>query len=179
MYLTGYHGTSKQNAENIINQNMFLVSNGSKEWLGRGIYFYPNFADALQWSTKEYQDGGVVIHALIKVRENEIIDLDTDSGKKLINDMMDIIDESLNLSKNKVQENQCKLCNAIWDINKNIKVIRSSFAKEPRTFQFLVDYREQRKEFAVRNNSCIDGVFIVPLAIKTSNSSRSDKEEVR
>ena len=40
MLITGYHGTSLNNAHNILNEGKFKISNTDTEWLGSGIYFY-------------------------------------------------------------------------------------------------------------------------------------------
>lgn len=56
IFITGYHGTpSITNANNII-ENGYNISKTERNWLGYGIYFYPNFEDAYNWEgvdTKE------------------------------------------------------------------------------------------------------------------------------
>lgn len=46
MFLTGYHGTTLDDANNIIKDGSFKISNSDTEWLGEGIYYYFNISDA-------------------------------------------------------------------------------------------------------------------------------------
>ena len=123
MYLTGYHGTNKEYAENILNNQRFVPSIGEKHWLGHGIYFYPNFEDALNWAKEYHPNNEAVIHALICVDDEEIIDFDAPDGKKLFHDIIWAMGEQLNLSETQVQKNQCIVCNTIWATNNKIKVL--------------------------------------------------------
>ena len=45
----GYHGTSNYAAEKIIEQQEFLPSKKLDEWLGKGIYFFYRYDDAVWW----------------------------------------------------------------------------------------------------------------------------------
>lgn len=179
MYLTGYHGTSKEYAENILNNQRFLPSIGEKQWLGHGIYFYPNFEDALDWAKKYHFNNEAVIHALIYVDDDEIIDFDTSEGKNLFHDIVWLMGEQLNLSKTQIQKNQCIVCNAIWETNKKIKVLKAHFGKEQTHFRTLIDYREQRLEFCVRDTSIIQGICEVPLQNNTNNLIGVHKKEMK
>ena len=179
MYLTGYHGTSKEYAENILNNQRFLPSIGEKQWLGQGIYFYPDFQDALDWAKKYHFNNEAVIHALIYVDDDEIIDFDTSNGKKLFHDIVWLMGKQLNLSKTQIQKNQCIVCNAIWATNKKIKVLKAHFGKEQTLFRTLIDYRKQRLEFCVRDNSVIQGICEVPLKNNTNNLISVHKKEMK
>ena len=84
MYFTGYHGTNKESADAILNDKGFLISKGEEHWLGDGIYFYPDFGDALNWKY-EASDSEVeaVLHTIIRVEDDEYLDLDNEEAKKL------------------------------------------------------------------------------------------------
>lgn len=90
----GYHGTSKENADDILNGS-FFKSESYDQWLGEGVYFFTNGIsdareDAKNWArnmsydpktkTKRY---GVlkVLKSIVTAEENHILDLDTDKGK--------------------------------------------------------------------------------------------------
>ena len=84
MYFTGYHGTSKESADAIIKDKKFRISNGEEQWLGDGIYFYPDFGDALNWKYNDNDaDVEAVIHAIIRIDDDEYLDLDNEEAKKL------------------------------------------------------------------------------------------------
>ncbi len=72
MYLTGYHGTNKEAADKIMERGKFLISKGDKQWLGDGIYFYPNFGDAYNWKYRDSDpEAEIIIHAIIKIEDDE------------------------------------------------------------------------------------------------------------
>ena len=161
MYLTGYHGTNQSSANRIIRNQKFHLSNGRKEWLGNGIYFYIDFADSLDWAQMRYNDDYAVVHALIKINEDELIDYDSVKGTKLLNIILEYIGTSLGGTP---QENQCALANYIWSRSPDIKVLKSSFAKTPSKVKMLKDMREKRIEFCVRDNiENIFGICQIPI----------------
>ena len=79
-----------------------------------------------------------VIHALIKINEDELIDYDSVKGTKLLNIILEYIGTSLGGTP---QENQCALANYIWSRSPDIKVLKSSFAKTPSKVKMLKDMR--------------------------------------
>lgn len=72
-----YHGTSKENANNIIKKHCFYLSCSDEEWLGEGIYFFPFIKDALWWSTnaKKYKNPMVLL-AILEFQNDQFLDLD-------------------------------------------------------------------------------------------------------
>lgn len=172
MYITGYHGTSKENADNILLKQEFQKSLGSKEWLGNGIYFYSDFEDALKWAQMRYDNNGRVIHALIKADEQDILDYDTKMGMKFINT---ILEAYPCIWSDTAQENQCRLANFIWDTNPNIKVLKSSFPTIPSKRNFIKDFRKNRTELCVRNNeNIIFGICQIPSFENVSTNSNEE-----
>lgn len=79
-----YHGTSMENALNIVKTQYFEITsdNENKKYLGTGAYFYFNFLDAIEWNNKVYWDN---YHAF-------------PSYNKLVNDFA-IIETKLDLEK--------------------------------------------------------------------------------
>lgn len=153
-FLTGYHGTTLESANNIIEEGMFKISDSSTEWLGNGIYYYFDISDAYKWRNTE-----AILHSVIKIEENEYLDIDTPVGADIYNDILDYIadmqDKEVNTSIKNSQKNQCAVMKMIWDSCPNIKAISASFATTPTKVRTLIDRRPIRKEFCVRNNDVI------------------------
>ena len=160
MFLSGYHGTSLSNANNIVLENQYNISNGKKEWLGPGIYFYFDINDAYEWRNSE-----AIMHSVIRIEENEFLDIDTEIGSSIFNQIIDHIalrqKKSVNKSVKKSQKNQCAVMKMIWDSNPNIKAIAASFPSTPTKVRTLLDRRHVRKEFCVRNNDSIVFTYII------------------
>lgn len=83
----GYHGTTNENAKNIIALNEFNKSNNADDWLGSGVYFYETLDNALLYNIKKYKkhhkkvpqykqliNEYSIIKCCIKCKKNEIID---------------------------------------------------------------------------------------------------------
>ena len=159
MFLTGYHGTSLENGHKIIEEQQFNISDGKKEWLGKGIYFYFSFTDAYNW-----RDSDAIIHSVIKIDEDEYLDIDSKEGERIYNGILDIITSMQSkpiYSSASPQENQCAVMKMIWGQQPKIKVISASFATEPTKIKTLIDKRPRRKEFCVRNNNCIKHSYLI------------------
>ena len=159
MFLTGYHGTSLENGQKIIESQRFNISVGKKEWLGNGIYFYFSLADAYNW-----RDSEAIIHSVIKIDEDEYLDIDSEEGKLIYNGILDIISsmQSRTIFSNvSTQANQCAVMKMIWETQPKVKAISASFATEPTKIKTLLDKRPRRKEFCVRNNDCIKHSYLI------------------
>lgn len=154
MFLTGYHGTSNESADNILKENFFKPSESDEEWLGRGIYFYFDFADAYEWRNNES-----ILHSIIKIDDDEYLDLDTEEGLNICRKAIDKIIEYGIVTdlknKNMAQKNQCAVMNCIWKLSDTIKVMSRSFPRERKVIEMIMDERSLRKEFCVKDNSCI------------------------
>lgn len=113
MYLTGYHGTSEKWAKKVLETHTFKISDGDKEWLGRGIYFYESFGDAYAWNNSE-----VILHSVIKINDDEYVDFDTVDGAKLYNKIVTHICENMSITVDgkSSQKNQCAVMNMLWDM---------------------------------------------------------------
>ena len=166
-YLTGYHGTTKIAAEQILKEQKFILSKKNTEWLGIGIYFYPNYSDALEW--KDVNEHAI-LHSVICVNENEVIDLSKTKGKTLLHNckqiLKDTLDDEIIKQLDSIEKKQCYICNFLWQVNPNIKVIIGEFPKEKSIFKTLTDEREYRKEFCVRKPEYINTIDNISLITK-------------
>lgn len=101
--LSGFHGTSKTNAESIAKGD-FRLSLGDAEWLGDGVYFFTEgippspqvharrWAIATAWNKSEGQflyDEYAVIKAEINVDKDKILDLTALEGIQFFNYLRD------------------------------------------------------------------------------------------
>lgn len=160
MFLTGYHGTKITYANEIISSGEFHPSKSKTDWLGSGIYYYFNIKDAYEW-----QDSDAILHSVIRIDESEFLDMDSDVGAKVYNGIIecieDVLCENIRLSTEHAQENQCAVMRAIWADHPQIKVISASFATTKTKVRTLLDLRPRRREFCVRDNSCIKHTFLI------------------
>ena len=154
MFLTGYHGTTLDSANNIIKEGKFKISHSDTEWLGEGIYYYFDIIDAYEWRNTE-----AILHSIIKIDNKEYLDIDTEIGADIYNQIVDYIsttqDKSVNISLKNAQKNQCAVMKMLWETYPNVKVISASFPTAQTKVRTLLDRRPTRKEFCVRNNSFI------------------------
>lgn len=157
MFLSGYHGTSLEAAQSIMESKEFNISNGDKEWLGDGIYFYYGINDAVDW-----RDTEAIIHTIIKVDPDNFLDLETDEGKRMVSKVKNLIVKkySMKISKN-IQENQCAVMRTIWAAKTDLLVMAGAFPKEEFVIKTLTDERELRREFCVRNNTPIKYIHCI------------------
>jgi len=158
MFLTGYHGTSNASADEIVKTKKFHISKGDKQWLGDGIYFYPCFEDAYNWhNINTGMPTESIIHAIVEIKESEYLDLDTFDGKALFNSISNYICEvhGVSVKPSSAQQNQCAVARMIWDTYEELRVVFASFSTEPTKLKTLIDARPKRREFCIRDNSCI------------------------
>lgn len=95
----GFHGTDASNVDSIVKNN-FKESEGVKQWLGNGVYFFVDdvsehpHSDASNWAIAESWDNDLkeykyecyaVIRAAVKVLEEKFLDITSNNGKKIVN----------------------------------------------------------------------------------------------
>ncbi len=161
MLITGYHGTTASYAHSIILEGKFHVSNGNKEWLGNGIYFYEKFSDAYNWrpASGERKE---VLHSVIEISDDEYLDIESPEGIAAWEGILTFIRSTGDVElTGTYQENQCAVCNMIWDTSPDIKVLAASFATVPMKEKLLIDTRPRRREMCVRGNEQIKCTQIV------------------
>lgn len=167
MFVTGYHGTTKNNANKIVKENRFKISNNKDEWLGKGIYFYEKYSDAVKWETKDKHHSDAVLHVIVEIDDNEYIDFDSDKGKELFARMMGIIkSQNVEIRSNSAQINQCSTMNYIWENVPEVQAVFASFPTEPSIYPVMLQYRSLRREFCVRNNDVIKDIVLLKEVTK-------------
>lgn len=104
------------------------------------------------------------MHSVIKIKDSEYLDIDSDVGAEIYNQMINYISrmqhKDISLSTS-VQKNQCAVIKMLWKTNPNIKAISASFPTYGTKVKTLLDRRPTRKEFCVRNNDCIKCTHLI------------------
>ena len=161
MYFTGYHGTTVTRGNEILGKKSFVASKSDKEWLGAGIYFYNQYRDAYNWSNNitKSEDDISVLHVLIDIDEDYVLDLDSEQGLAYSRRIINALESSYyHLEKRTAQENQCTISNFIWDEWADLQMLIASFATEVTPFRMLRDVRIKRREFCLRSNEFIKSI---------------------
>lgn len=99
MTLQGYHGTSKENAMIILKSKTFIPAGSSRDWLGCGVYFFENdLRQAYKFSKAKNKlsfEKVCVLGAVIKVRENQFLDLTVYEGREFFEEYASLLKEKL------------------------------------------------------------------------------------
>ncbi len=115
-----YHGTTKNNAEIVLNERKFNASNGNRHWLGDGVYFYTQEYFSYRWvynmckserkkkrkncvsecdETKcldDIFDKYSILVSRICLSENKVLDLDSIDGRVWLHRMLKEFYETVN-----------------------------------------------------------------------------------
>lgn len=172
--IEGFHATTKKNADKIKKQNLFKPSTKDYEWLGKGIYFWTDYKDALFWVNNSHKNEPdmCIITAVIKEDENRILDLDIEKNMQKLDAFATAYTESIKngstyspVFKNHY-EMQCFYCELYKRIH-NINVIIYSF---PIPGHNNAGFGLKRKQMVVNDNRSI--------SIKSLASVRKDDDNV-
>jgi hypothetical protein len=83
--IAGFHGTSNQSADEIINSNYKITPN-PEDWLGSGVYFFINgiscpIKNANDWARKKFgDDSSAVLKSYIVASHDSVLNLTTAAG---------------------------------------------------------------------------------------------------
>ncbi len=168
MCLKGYHGTSREKAENILRDKAYHISKGPEHWLGDGIYFYFECKDAQDWCLKRGIQEGAVLCSTVEYNQDEYLDIDEENGRKFLRETLKLMEEvfhiKLSTEAKDTQKNQCAMINTLWKVNPKLMVVMASFPTAPRKKDapaLLSETRELRREFCVRNNQRITKTYLL------------------
>lgn len=185
--IKGYHGTSKINADIIIKDNEFNISQGSRHWLGNGIYFFEHESLAVWWAKTKlknnnehyfYKSNDVVLEVDINVKKENYLDLS--DPMVLINYHKEYYKKNLNLYANDknnkkitpTKKNKLKLFSIFLELykkEKNIEVVKCIFNKDGYqdigeinndTNDFFVDMKLSEIQICVVSNKNISNITI-------------------
>lgn len=165
----GYHATTKTNARSILSRHRFIDSNGPKEWLGKGFYFFAYLADAKKWcSTRKDLRGKetCVLKAELKYNSEQLLDLDNPDDLETLEAILneaDRINKSAiipltTLSKESWEKRICAACNLAREFYPNIGIIIYTFSNKQDT-DFQNNYFQQRqRQMCVSDHSIIHNI---------------------
>lgn len=83
--LTGYHGTIREKADKIIEENNFILSTKPTDWLGKGVYFFKDCFWADFWAdmvSKKWSGKPAILQSSISCNDEEFFDLDSVDNKR-------------------------------------------------------------------------------------------------
>lgn len=179
--IEGYHATTKKYAIEISETQKFKIDNekANQKFLGRGIYFYLDRANAVDWTIKMYKDkknkqlpnnpneiidNYRIITADIINNENRILNLDTRENINKLNVMADLIKQKL--EKYSMQSND-KILGVILNYLEKNNFLEDIDAVK-RTFPYPIESTKKIKGIncinktmiCVKNNCIIDNIKI-------------------
>jgi hypothetical protein len=169
----GYHGTSREAANRIIQQG-FRESTNDYDWLGTGVYFFQDAPmRAPAWATELYPDDPAVIRSLIRL-EN-CIDLLDLNWFPLIRNVYNAFVDNLrtsnlplprqNPSRSKAHRLDCAYFNYITEVlssqDQKVDAIRAVFLEGDRIFPDSAIFDLAHIQIAIRNNDLIEANYIM------------------
>lgn len=142
IHLTGYHATKFENIEKIIHPNDFKASNSSKDWLGRGVYFWDEIYNAKWWADIRYKnEKSVILKSTLECDDDLFLDLDSTEEiheyKKFTSNISDYIKQLpedlqntyLNLNFTDIKAVRCFYLN-VYKLLFDIALVRRTFDVE-------------------------------------------------
>lgn len=136
--LSGYHGTTQENANKILEQQYFKESTKENEWLGKGVYFFA-FKDSAKWwiqADRYKNQDTAILKAVLKYENEQFLELDDPAQLKKINEYMKYIASQNKVVRDLYLEQQdkakvwCFVCNLIKRIEPNIGMIAYTFQRK-------------------------------------------------
>ena len=101
----GYHGCSKEAAQELLSGSPFLFSDKPYDWLGAGAYFWKNdVLRAYQWALERRRESPCVVGAVIDL--GNCLDLTTQRGVKAVQVAYQSYVDLQRISGQPVPENQ-------------------------------------------------------------------------
>ncbi|MBB1122702.1 hypothetical protein [Limosilactobacillus albertensis] len=84
-----FHGTTQENAQEILNTKRFMVKKRKDHWLGTGVYFFLEDIDKAKWFVRSnpYYKGKTkcVLATTVTVPQEKYLNLDTEKGRHELN----------------------------------------------------------------------------------------------
>jgi len=158
--IKGYHGTDLNNRQGIVDNN--YNESKSNEWLGDGVYFFIEkvqnepVKDAENWAITEAWDNTkrkykyneyVVLESEIKINPDKLLDLDTEDGIKIFNEVRSTIEKSIVNENKKIKSSvkRTQIDNIIFTFLKkksSIEFVKSKmYIKFENTRKYLIESR--------------------------------------
>lgn len=145
--ITGYHGTSREAADQILESKIFNNSSRKYEWLGNGVYFFKYYDHAKKWITHDrfISHKTAILQALLTYSDDQLLDLDDPSAHELFEQVVkemlektDFLDKPYGFvngrpkSDKELQHRRCIACNYFRQIFPEIGIIMYTFPMSKR-----------------------------------------------
>jgi hypothetical protein len=174
-FVLAYHGCDAEIADELINGASFKLSSNPWDWLGVGVYFWEGDpVRGLEWAQALKKRGKVSDPAVIGVALDLGLCLDLMTRKSLI-----VLEEAYhglaelarkaeeNLPRNVGEFNRrldCAVVNYLFNDmpEPKFQTVRAAFPEGPALFPGSKFVAQTHIQIAVRDLSCIKGVFRVP-----------------
>ena len=176
----GYHGCGRELAHKLVTgQETIKAKDRSYHWLGSGVYFWENDSDrALEWAEEKASRGELkdpcVIGAVIQ--PGTCLDLSVRENVPLIKAAFDSLTALYSKSGDPMPENKkaprdlredkvlrfldCAVLNHLVKTSGiEFDTVRGLFVEGGRVYDGAEIYNKTHVEIAVRNPSCIEGIF--------------------
>ncbi|MGW1419847.1 hypothetical protein ACWAT4_06960 [Bradyrhizobium manausense] len=175
-FVLGYHGCDRSIAEKLLAGSPFEASTNNYDWLGAGAYFWENDPlRAMRWAEKLRDRPGkngkikdpTVVGAVIDL--GLCLDLTTQSSLDVIRTAYDGLVTVSEVAKQALPENidelrrplDCAVINYLYESlpEPKFQTVRGMFVEGGPLYPGAFIQRETHVQIAVRDLSCIQGVF--------------------
>lgn len=160
-----FHGTIMPYAEKILAEQHFNPSTKSNEWLGFGVYFFPNRSHADWWAGNQSEKHGqpsAVLSAVIQCDESTFFNLDLNENARLLNNFADsFLQEIKNEGKLKINfkkkaDLRCFIVEAYKERHPEIQLIAYTFDAPGHYSKWL--YPPKQLQYCVVDHKIISNI---------------------
>ena len=157
----------------LLAQDEFRLSQNAYDWLGEGVYFFESdpqraaiFGEAMQRDARLSRGriiNPVLIGAVIEL--SHCLDLTTVEGRALLSTAERTLDQSARHNAGSGRFRDCAAINALHQLFRDLgevpfTTVRAAFQEGEPVYDSAVLHAEDHIQIAVRDLSCIKGVFV-------------------
>ncbi len=167
--MTGYHGTTYENAEKILSDQHFIESHRDNEWLGSGAYFFAYKAHADWWRTHSRYKGRrtEILSADLEYTEIQLLDLDDPEQmqqmERIVKEFSQLDGDThvraANLSMEERSHQLCWACNLMKELVPEIGIVIYTFYPfQRRKISKYTSLEGNQRQICVSNQSIIKSI---------------------
>ena len=166
--ITGYHGTSWQNAQSILSSKTFRESATKQEWLGHGAYFFWYKGSADWWVRQRSSLRGLktaILEATLECEDDQLLDLDDPEQLEEMTAAVEYLVKKaaengtpydFDFRNSPPDEKWCFACNLIKEYYPTTCVFMYTFPS--RSYNFYSGFYTTNRQICVSNPSVITGI---------------------
>ena len=158
----GYHGTSANHGNKIIQEQRINPSTKQTEWLGNGIYYWAYRSDAVWWGrleSQKAQNSGcapVVLTSELSVAYEHFLDLDdSEQYTNFCNEADEFLKSANGLAFKNIYELRCFISN-YYAAAHNIELLAYTFSRNNQTGSGFD--RLNRRQYCVKDPKVIQSI---------------------